>query len=160
MAAHHNRAAVRLTKGDLEGALADFSKAINLDSRLVEAYMDRSNIRYRKGDLDGVISDSTKAIELNPALAEAWNNRALARQEWAEAVGHGVRIATDDVHRHVERQRGRLVTSQPFGCRRDLPAPFLRVVGVVVRPLLLDVEREVLVVEGDLLEARPRVFRP
>jgi tetratricopeptide (TPR) repeat protein len=67
-------------KGDLDGAIADYSKAVEINPRYAEAYANRGLARKTKGDLDGAIADYDEAIALNPRLKEAHNNRGLARQ--------------------------------------------------------------------------------
>src|SRR6185295_5098895 len=64
-------------KGDLEGSLADFTKAIELDPAYVQAYHGRGVTRHFKGDLDAAIADYSKAIELDPKVALAYHDRAL-----------------------------------------------------------------------------------
>jgi tetratricopeptide (TPR) repeat protein len=56
------------TKGDLDGAIADFSKAIELNPKLAEAYLNRGLAKSTKGDQDGAIANESQAIELNPNL--------------------------------------------------------------------------------------------
>ena len=44
-------------KGDLDGAIADFNRAIELDPKKAGAYTNRGSVRNAKGDLDGAIAD-------------------------------------------------------------------------------------------------------
>jgi tetratricopeptide (TPR) repeat protein len=66
--------------GDLDGAIADYTRAININPRYAAAYVNRGVARKAKGDLKGAIADYDRAISLNPRLKEAYNNRGLARQ--------------------------------------------------------------------------------
>jgi tetratricopeptide (TPR) repeat protein len=66
--------------GDLDGAISDYTKAIEINPRYAEAYGNRGLARKTKGDLVGAIADYDKAITLNSRLKEAYNNRGLARQ--------------------------------------------------------------------------------
>ena len=68
-------------KGDLDGALADENKAVEIDPNIAEAYYNRGFIKRAKGDLDGALADETKAIELNPSFAQAHYNRGLVRHD-------------------------------------------------------------------------------
>jgi tetratricopeptide (TPR) repeat protein len=70
----------RKAKGDLDGAIADYSKAIEINPRYAEAFVNRGVARKAKGDLSGAIADYDKALALDPGLKEAYNNRGLARQ--------------------------------------------------------------------------------
>jgi tetratricopeptide (TPR) repeat protein len=51
-------------KGDLDRAIAEYSKAIELDPKNAYAYNDRGFVYETKGDLDRAIADLDKAIEL------------------------------------------------------------------------------------------------
>ena len=65
-------------QGDYDGAIADFTKAIELNPQLAEPYNNRGTARLHKHDLDGAIADYAKAIELNPQFADAYSNRGLS----------------------------------------------------------------------------------
>jgi lipoprotein NlpI len=67
-------------KGDLNGAIADYNRAIELDPKYTGAYTGRGNVKQRKGDFNGAIADHNRAIELNPKFALAYNNRGYVKQ--------------------------------------------------------------------------------
>src|ERR1700683_3793659 len=73
--------------GDLDGAIADFTKAIELKPDDEETYLSRGFAKRAKGDLDGAIADFTKDIELKPDLAIAYNNRGEARYAKGDVEG-------------------------------------------------------------------------
>ena len=50
--------------GSVEDAIAAATKAINLNPKDVDAYIDRGEARMRKGDWEGARADFTTAIEL------------------------------------------------------------------------------------------------
>src|SRR5438105_1181051 len=75
-----NRGVEQLQQGDADGAIAEFTKAIEADPTYSKAYNNRGLARQRKDDLAGAIEDFSKAIELNPKFTQALNNRASARQ--------------------------------------------------------------------------------
>src|SRR5271170_6283914 len=50
-----------LAKGDLDGALADYNHAIELDPKNAVAYDDRGLLKQNKGDNDGALADYNKA---------------------------------------------------------------------------------------------------
>lgn len=54
------------SQGDLNGAIADYNKAIELNPDLVAAYKGRGLAKQIQGDLDGAIKDYTEAIEVRP----------------------------------------------------------------------------------------------
>jgi Flp pilus assembly protein TadD len=84
---YYNRGIDRQAKGDLDGAIADYTKAIEIDPRSAHAYNSRGNLRDAKGDHDGAIADFTKAIEIDPRDADAYNNRGGARKAKGDLDG-------------------------------------------------------------------------
>jgi tetratricopeptide (TPR) repeat protein/beta-lactamase regulating signal transducer with metallopeptidase domain len=62
-------------KGQIEDAIADFEKAIDLDPGNAVAYIARGSAYYELDQLDNAISDYNKAIEINPDFAVAYQNR-------------------------------------------------------------------------------------
>ena len=57
-----------LTKGELDGALADCNKAIELNPKDAPSYAIRGGVKYKKGDTNGAQADFKTAIELNPKM--------------------------------------------------------------------------------------------
>ncbi len=74
------------TKGDLDGALKDYTEAIRLKPDLAEAYNNRGVARAAKGDPDGALKDCTEAIRLKPDYAGAYNNRGKVRPPRATSM--------------------------------------------------------------------------
>ncbi|MEX0678036.1 MAG: tetratricopeptide repeat protein [Pirellulales bacterium] len=69
--------------------LSYYTKAIELNPKLAEAYNNRGLSYGELGQDTEAISDFNKAIELNPKLAEAYNNRGLSYGElgqYTEAI--------------------------------------------------------------------------
>ncbi len=79
--AYYNRGAAKIEKGDLDGAIADYNRAIELNPKDARAYNNRGIAKRAKGDLDGAIADYNRAIELDPKLAIAYNNRGNAEKK-------------------------------------------------------------------------------
>jgi lipoprotein NlpI len=67
--------------GDLDGAIADLTEAIELKPDFADAYYDRGIAKICKGDLDGAIADFTKALDLNPENVLAYHNRGCLRYD-------------------------------------------------------------------------------
>ena len=63
---------------NLENAIADFSKAIELIPKYAEAYNRRGGAYLSKSNSEDAIADFNKAIELNSEFAEAYHNRGFA----------------------------------------------------------------------------------
>ncbi len=62
-------------KEQVDSALKEYEKALELDSNLVEALVDRGHVYSEKNDLDLAIKDLNKALGLNPKCVDAYNNR-------------------------------------------------------------------------------------
>ncbi len=69
----------KIGSGAVEGSIAEFSKAIKLDSTSAKVYVGRAAVKYTAGDNKGAITDLTKAIELDPKSATAYSARATAK---------------------------------------------------------------------------------
>src|SRR5947209_14999987 len=80
----NDRGIARKAKGDLDGAIADYDRAISLNPTYALAYYNRGIARGDKGDLNGAIADYTKAVELNPDYVSAYYNRGNVRRERGE----------------------------------------------------------------------------
>lgn len=66
-------------QGDVQHALAAFTKAIQLDPNLTAGYIKRGNMFSELGQLDRAIADYTSAIKVEPNMALAYMNRGLAQ---------------------------------------------------------------------------------
>ena len=67
-----NRAYDKSENGDNYGAIADYTKAIELDPDYANAYYNRAILKRDLKDYYGAIADYTKAIELNPDYVDAY----------------------------------------------------------------------------------------
>ncbi len=86
-APYYNRAQAKRLKKDSAGAIADYTRAIELGSTNPAAYNNRGNARAENNDRDGAIADYTRAIELKPDYARAYYNRAVTKQAKGDATG-------------------------------------------------------------------------
>jgi tetratricopeptide (TPR) repeat protein len=87
----------RHQQGDLDGAIAEFDRAINSQPDWAQAWNNRGAARHARGDLRQALADFRRAIELAPGYAEAWNNLGFVRH----ALGEFPR-ALDDFTRAIE----------------------------------------------------------
>ena len=76
-AAYNNRGVARKNKGDLDGALNDYSQAIRLKPDYAIGYNNRGVARMENGDLDGALVDYNQAIHLKPDDADMHYNRGM-----------------------------------------------------------------------------------
>jgi tetratricopeptide (TPR) repeat protein len=67
-------------KKDYAGAIAAFTKAIELDPKIPGAWDGRGLARAQTGDLANAVLDFDRAIELEPEVPGHWGNRAIAKQ--------------------------------------------------------------------------------
>ena len=70
----------RLSK-EYDRALADFERAIKIDSQIAYPYLNRAEVWRLKGEYDQVIADATQAIRLDPALNASYTIRGMAYKE-------------------------------------------------------------------------------
>jgi len=107
-----NRAHICKEQGQFEQAIANYTKAIELDTQNVEAYIGRGTAYHADDQHDMAISDYTKAIEIEPMNAKAYCWRAgayriknqcqLAISDYTEA------LEIDPMLAEAYRQRGTL----------------------------------------------------
>jgi tetratricopeptide (TPR) repeat protein len=76
-----NRGIEKAQNGDLDGAVADFNRAIELNPKDDAPYYNRAQAKRLKKDAAGAIADYTRAIELGSTNPAAYNNRGNARAE-------------------------------------------------------------------------------
>lgn len=88
---YNNRGVAWKAQGNLDRALADFDRAIQLSPNYATAYFNRGVAWDAKGDLDHALTDYDRAIQINPNHAAAYNNRGNA---W-DAKGNPVKALTD-----------------------------------------------------------------
>ena len=77
-AAYTNRGLALAKKGNVDAAIADYTKAIAIDPNLAWAYYSRGEAYIQKGDVDRGIADYGKAIAIDPKNFLAYNNRGAA----------------------------------------------------------------------------------
>ncbi|MBV8839676.1 MAG: tetratricopeptide repeat protein, partial [Alphaproteobacteria bacterium] len=76
-------------KGELDAALVDLNRAIEIDPTYACAFVNRGRAYKFKGDVDRAIADYSEAIRLDPKMVLAWNNRGdayLAKKDPDRAI--------------------------------------------------------------------------
>jgi len=86
-AGHFNYAFELRQRGDIDGAVAEYRKAIGLDSSMALAYSNLGALLQSKGELVEAESLYLKTIELRPNYALAWNNLAIVRYKRGDGAG-------------------------------------------------------------------------
>lgn len=64
-------------KNNHQEAIKCFDKAINLDHKYTEAYMNRGMIKMLSGNLLGALEDYNQVIKLSPEYSQAYTNRGI-----------------------------------------------------------------------------------
>lgn len=72
------------TKRSYDEAIADHSRAIDIDPQIAVAFSNRCFDFVHKTEPDKAIADCTKAIELNPKFPVAYFNRGMAFENASE----------------------------------------------------------------------------
>ena len=74
---YYNSGVAKDERGDLKGAIADYSKAIEINPHYFIAYNNRGNSYQHIGRHDLAIADYNKTIELEPENGMPYNNRGF-----------------------------------------------------------------------------------
>ena len=74
---YNNRGLVCADRQDYQRAIADFSKAIELNPQFAQAYNNRAMAYTLQGDFEKALPDFSKMIEFNPKSAQAYCNRGV-----------------------------------------------------------------------------------
>ena len=72
---------MRIIRNDLDGGLADASRAIELDPSDATAFLDRGGAEELKADYANALKDLTRALELDPKSDEARRGVIRVREE-------------------------------------------------------------------------------
>ena len=72
---------------DYQGAISDYTKAIDIDPNYSIAYFNRGVVKSKLKDYYGAISDYNKAIEHNPNHRNSYINRGIAKENIGDLEG-------------------------------------------------------------------------
>lgn len=75
---YNDRGQSKANLQDYNGAIADYTMAIELNPVFLSAYMNRGSAKYHQKDYKGAIVDYTTAIENDPYPAGAYCSRGIA----------------------------------------------------------------------------------
>jgi tetratricopeptide (TPR) repeat protein len=64
---------------DLDGAIADYTRALQFESNDASIFYERGTARQKKNDLAGALADYSKTIEIDPTHASAYANRGVVK---------------------------------------------------------------------------------
>ena len=107
---HFNQGVEKYEAGNYQGAIADYTKAIEINPQNATAYNNRGSAKDDLGDYQGAIDDYDKAIEINPQNADAYNNRGVAKgnlEDYQGAIADYTKaIEIDPQHANAYGNRG------------------------------------------------------
>jgi tetratricopeptide (TPR) repeat protein len=98
----YDRGVNKMQKGDHAGAIADCTKAIELNPRFGEAYKNRGLAWQAKGELDAAIQDFGYAVLCNVKDADAYAKRGNAKKTKGDLAG-----AKEDLDKAEKLKRGK-----------------------------------------------------
>lgn len=77
----------KLQGKNIDGAIADFTRAIAINPSNSGYYVIRANAKERKRDYDGAIADCTQAIKISPKDAAGYDCRGIMKQKKGDTKG-------------------------------------------------------------------------
>ncbi|HEY9835687.1 MAG TPA: tetratricopeptide repeat protein, partial [Vampirovibrionales bacterium] len=89
----------KLEAEDYEGAIADLTRAIELDPKFADAYTARGIARHRSEDYVGAVEDFTEVLEIQPENSQVYGLRALDYlylQEYQAAIADFNRVIEEN----------------------------------------------------------------
>jgi tetratricopeptide (TPR) repeat protein len=120
-----NRGIEKGKEGDLDGAIADFDRAIKRDPKDDAPYYNRAQAKRLKKDVAGAIADYTRAIELGSQNPAAYNNRGNARAESNDRDGaiadytRAIELKPDYARAYYNRAMAKQAKGDAAGAQAD-----------------------------------------
>lgn len=76
---YYNRGLLRTQTKDYSQAISDFSQAIKLNPKFIDAYLKRCEMHYKLGDNQAVLNDCYEVFNIDPTIAKAYYYQGRAR---------------------------------------------------------------------------------
>jgi TolB protein len=125
---HARRGLAHLEKGDYDRAIAEYTRAIELDPNLAKAYGQRGLAKLKTRDYDGAIEDCSAALRIKPTLLGARLNRGVAKFDTGDYEGAAqdftaaLRTNPESSKAHYNRGNARLGKDDLEGAIEDYSA--------------------------------------
>ena len=104
-----NQGSLKIQKGDVPGAIANFTQALGLNANIPQAYLGLGIASSQQGNKQQAIYNYDRALQFNPNLAEAYFGRGQAYYELGnnqQAIGNyeqAIRVNPDYGLAYLER---------------------------------------------------------
>jgi tetratricopeptide (TPR) repeat protein len=82
-----NNGIEKYNKGDYQGAIADFSKVIDINPNYSDTYNKRGSAKGNLDDIQGAMADFSIAIQLDPNNSDAYKSRGVAKAKLGDYRG-------------------------------------------------------------------------
>ncbi|MGK7894181.1 MAG: DnaJ domain-containing protein, partial [Xenococcus sp. (in: cyanobacteria)] len=76
---YYRQGMVQGNKKQYQNAITEYSRAIALDDKFIDAYLQRSQMRHKMGDYQGVLDDCYRIISINSGVIKAYYYQGRAR---------------------------------------------------------------------------------
>lgn len=76
---YYRRGMAQSNKKQYQNAITEYSRAIALDDKFIDAYLQRSQMRHKLGDYQGVLDDCYHIISINSGVVKAYYYQGRAR---------------------------------------------------------------------------------
>ena len=83
----YNSGVDKYEQGDYQGAIADYTKALEINPDDVKAYSNRGVAKRKLKDYQGAITDYNKVIDIDPQEATAYSNRGNIKGDLKDYQG-------------------------------------------------------------------------
>jgi tetratricopeptide (TPR) repeat protein len=85
--AYYNRAVLKSNLGDINDAIKDFDKVLQINPQNLNAVFNRAKLKQSRNDFQGALKDYNKTLDLYPHFLEAYFNRSILKKAMGDIVG-------------------------------------------------------------------------
>jgi tetratricopeptide (TPR) repeat protein len=123
--AYFKRALTRSELDEIEGAINDYTRVIQINPKHDTAYSNRGLLRYELGNREGAIADFNRALLINSGNSIAYCNRGVVRLELGNLMGavedfsDAILVAPDCAPAYFQRGQARTQMGNKMGAVED-----------------------------------------